>query len=387
VSGQKLLWDDLVSGFGTRFTPTKTTFVVQWRDPATGKKPRESLRPAWPRLSTAQARDAARKRLGEVVAVRGTAGGEPLRVGIRRWYELQTERNAWRPRYRTKVDQLIATYIEGIDNPRVKLKASARQAIADLGTRPVAAVSRSDVLRVADAIKPGAADQFMAQVSAFYNWVLDRGVEVPNPARNRLRVTGGRRLRHRALSDAEFLKLYRVAAADGDPCAAAFLLLALTGMRRREATQLRWSEVDLAAGTITLPPERRKTGGRDPHPFVINLHPLAVEAIQRQPKLEGSPFVFWGRRDRRPWDFHSATLQRLNGAGVSDWRIHDLRRYMRSGLSRLGVQQVVAELCLGHIAKTTLVAVYDQHTYQQERRDAWIRWGDHIQQLVGQQRP
>lgn len=73
----------------------------------------------------------------------------------------------------------------------VRLTPAARKAIADLGQKPVAAVGRSNVLRVADAIKRGTADQFMAMVSTFYNWSYDRGIEVVNPPRNRLRVTGG----------------------------------------------------------------------------------------------------------------------------------------------------------------------------------------------------
>jgi integrase len=330
-----------------------------------------------------QARELARKRLGEVTATKGSAGAEPLRVAIRRWYERMTETEAWRPRYRAKVDAHISTYIEAVPNARVRLTASAKAAVDELGRKPVSGVTRTDVLRVADAIKPGTADQLMAQISAFYNWSFDRGVEIPNPARNRLRMTGGRRLRHRILSDAEFLALWHAIEAEGDPATGAFMLLALTGARRREVTQMRWLELNLEAATWTLPPERRKTGRKDPEPFVINLHPAAVATIKRQPVLEGTPFVFWGRRDRRPFDFHHALMDRLNAAGVTDWRLHDLRRYMRSGLSRLGVQQVVAEMCLGHVAKSGLVAVYDRHAYLDEKREAWQIWGDYLTQLIG----
>lgn len=44
--GQQFDWDELVSGFGVRFTPSATTFVVQWRE-ADGSKSRESLGPRW----------------------------------------------------------------------------------------------------------------------------------------------------------------------------------------------------------------------------------------------------------------------------------------------------------------------------------------------------
>ena len=42
---------------------------------------------------------------------------------------------------------------------------------------------------------------------------------------------------------------------------------------------------------------------------------------------------------------------------IADWVLHDLRRYMRSGLSRLGISQTVAEQCLGHLAGG-LIGVY-----------------------------
>ena len=201
-----------------------------------------------------------------------------------------------------------------------------------------------------------------------------------NPARNRLRVTGGRRVRSRKLSDAEFLTLWRAIQAEGDPAIGAFELLAYTGCRRREITNLQWPEVNLEAGTITLPPERRKTGKRDPEPFVINLHAAAIAAIKRQPILDGSPFVFWGRRDRRPFDFPHSVMNRIKPI-VQDWRLHDLRRYMRSGLAQLGVSQTVAEQCLGHKIGG-LVGVYDQHSYQTEMREAWLRWGEHLSRLT-----
>lgn len=379
--GQQFDWDDLVAGFGVRYTPTKASYVVSWRE-RDGKRPRETLRGARVgAVTVGQARDIARKRLSEVIGATEQGAGVQLRLAMRTWFEHQTEREAWRPRYRSKVDALIATYVEGEARERVKLTPTARAAVETLGAKPVSAVTRSDVLRVADNIKRGAADQLMAQISAFYNWSFDRGVEVVNPAKNRLRVTGGRRVRSRKLSDVEFLALWRAFKIEGDPALAAFELLAFTGARRREITRMLWTEVDLEASTLTLPPERRKTGKKDPEPFVINLHPAALDAIKRQPELEGSPFVFWGRRDRTAFDFQHSVMSRVKPI-VPDWRFHDLRRYMRSGLARLGISQTVAEQCLGHKAGG-LVGVYDQHSYEAEKADAWRRWGDYLSKLIG----
>jgi integrase len=46
-------------------------------------------------------------------------------------------------------------------------------------------------------------------------------------------------VRSRKITDDEFLKLWRAFKAEGDPALAAFELLAFTGARRREITQLR----------------------------------------------------------------------------------------------------------------------------------------------------
>lgn len=381
-AGQVFLWDDLVAGFGVRFTPTATAFIVQWRD-SSGNKPRETLK-RWPACSVEDARNLARKRLSEVLGSRESGSDVQTRLAMRSWYEQASLRKNWRPRYRAKVDAIISTYFESVDNPRVKLTPTARKAIDSLGRKAVSGVTRSDVLAVADHIKAGTAEQFMAIGSSAFNDFYEREWITGNPFRNRLRVTGGRRVRHRTPTEAEFLKLWRAFAEEGDPAFGAFALLVYTGARRREVTMMEHTELGLESATWTLQPERRKTGRKDPEPFVIHLHPAAIEIIRRQPVLEGSPFVFWGRRDKRPFDFHHALVDRLReSVKVADWRLHDLRRYMRSGLARLGVSQAVAELCLGHQgAKGGLVGVYDQHAYVEEKRAAWQRWGDYLVRLT-----
>jgi integrase len=371
----------IVVGYGVRLTPSAVAHVVQWREPDRSKS-RETLA-RWDRVLVMEGRQRARKRLSEVVALAESAASQELRVAMRAWFERKSETAAWRPRYRSKIDTTIRAYIEGEEMDRVRLTPTARAAIAELGTKAVGAVSRMDVLRVVDSIKRGTAEQLMAFLSSFYNDMFERGVEIPNPARNRLRVTGGQRVRSRILADAEFLTLWRALEVEGDPALACFMTLAFTGCRRREATQMRWAELDLERATWALPPERRKTGARDPEPFVINLHADAVEALRRQAVLEGSPYVFWGRRDERLFEFHYAIMARLRALGLKDWRLHDLRRYMRSRLGRLGVSQTVAEMCLGHLgAKGGLVGVYDRYQYLLEKKDAWLRWGDYLMALT-----
>lgn len=377
-----LLWDDLVSGFGVRLTPNATSFVVQWREP-NGRKPRESLRPRFPQLSTQAARDRARGRLGEVRVIADTANAQELRHAMRAWFCLKSELASWRPRYRAKVDALIRMYVEGEGHPRKPLTPAVHRAIDELGAKPVASVRKPDLVRVVDGISRGAGEQFLAIISSFYNDMVDQGVDILNPARNRQRIFGGRNIRSRALVDAEVLKLWRALEEEGDPALTTFAVLAFTGVRRREATRLERRELDLDGATWTLPAERRKTGRKDPEPFVIHLHPHLVEMLRRQPVLAGSPHVFWGRRHQRPFEFHHALMQRLRALDIEDWRLDDVRRYVRSGMVGLGVPQMVAQLCLGQRAQPGLAAVYDTQTCAREKRAAWQQWGDYLVKLIG----
>jgi len=66
-AGQQFPWDALVTGFGVRLTPTRTSFVVQWRA-SRGTWPRESLKRRWPATTVIAARDLARFRLAETTA-------------------------------------------------------------------------------------------------------------------------------------------------------------------------------------------------------------------------------------------------------------------------------------------------------------------------------
>ena len=66
-----------------------------------------------------------------------------------------------------------------------------------------------------------------------------------------------------------------------------------------------------------------------------------------------------------------ARVDRLSG--VENWKIHDLRRTMRTHLSALPVQDLVRELVIAH-AKPGLHKVYDQHAYQAEKRECLELW-------------
>src|SRR5262245_55784575 len=61
----RLVFDSECRGLGVRVTPKSLRFLAQWTDPATKRKVRDPIG-VWGNITIAQARDAARARLGDV---------------------------------------------------------------------------------------------------------------------------------------------------------------------------------------------------------------------------------------------------------------------------------------------------------------------------------
>jgi hypothetical protein len=66
-----------------------------------------------------------------------------------------------------------------------------------------------------------------------------------------------------------------------------------------------------------------------------------------------------------------------------EWRLHDLRRTVRTGLGKLGVQPHVAEAVLNHLPPK-LIRTYDRNSYAAEKRTALDQWATHLKSVVAQ---
>ena len=61
---------------------------------------------------------------------------------------------------------------------------------------------------------------------------------------------------------------------------------------------------------------------------------------------------------------------------------HDLRRTLRTKLAEIGVDDIVAERVLGHKLQG-MMAVYNRHAYDKEKRQALQRWELRHQETLG----
>jgi integrase len=349
-------WDETMPGFGVRLRGTSKRWTIQYR--IAGRQRRESLGDVR-KVALADARKIARQRFAQVELGADPAADRNRGLTLGKIMERRIEAVPLRPR-----------------------SIEAAHHIRDVHWRPFLglapdSIKRADVAaRLQELTKErgrSAAATARRQLAAAYSWAMKQGLCETNPVIGTHNPGAGILPRDRVLNDRELAFVWR-AAAD----LPAVRLLILTGCRAEEVGGLRWSEVDLDTGTLTIPGERIK----NKRALVLALPEPALAILRAIPWREGRATVFGRSEARRSWSHVKATLDARitaanGGAPLPPWRLHDLRRTMRTGLSKLGVRPDVAELCINHV-KGGVAAVYDKHKYEGEIAHALARWADHV---------
>jgi integrase len=208
-------------------------------------------------------------------------------------------------------------------------------------------------------------------LSSLFTWAMREGLCEANPViSTNDPLAGIDTSRDRVLSDAELVKVWNACAEDD--FGRIVRLLILTGCRRDEIGSLRWSEIDLDAGTLTIPAERSKNGKA----HCLTLPPMVLDILRAIPRRDGRDYVFGQRGGGfSRWSWHTDALRELLGE-MPAFTLHDLRRTFRTGLGRLGIPSHIAELAINH-TRGGIEAVYDRHSYQREIAAALAAWANH----------
>ncbi len=77
---------------------------------------------------------------------------------------------------------------------------------------------------------------------------------------------------------------------------------------------------------------------------------------------------------------HNFQKHQLWPKGMEDWNPHDLRRTIRTNLSRFGCPTDVAEAVLGH-SKKGIEGTFNLHTYEEGCSEWLQKWADYLDSL------
>ena len=253
---------------------------------------------------------------------------------------------------------------------------------APLLDKPVDRITSADVLGCLAPIwnsKPGAARKARHRIAAVFRWCIGRNHRPDNPVDRAVvalpRANGNAPRHYRALPHRE------VAAALGairrgryvHPSAVLCVeMIVLAAVRAEEARGAQWDEIDVDAGTWTIPASRMKAGRE----FSVPLSTGALGVLGRARTLSPeSSLVFPSKTGGLlPRNAPGRVLRR---AGIAS-TVHGFRSSARSWMAETGVPAEVAEACLAHVPRSQVVQAYQRSDLLERRAEVLQAWSDDV---------
>jgi len=288
------------------------------------------------------------------------------------------------PSFKEAATAYLKVHEAGWSNPkhRKQWKATLETyAFPSLGSVPVDQIQTSDVLRVLNPIwesKTETASRLRGRIEKILDWSTARGLRSgENPARWRGHLSALlpppsklRKVKHHAAMFYREVPGFMAKLTNQRGIAARALEFAiLTAGRSGEVRESTWEEIDLDAGTWTIPGDRMKAG----NPHRVPLSPPAVELIRNLPRFEGSRYVFPSPYTGRPLS-DSALGKVLRDLGLSV-TAHGFRSSFRDWAAEsTAFPNHVCEQALAHSIGDKVEAAYRRGDLFEKRRKLMGAW-------------
>jgi integrase len=279
--------------------------------------------------------------------------------------------------------------------------------IAVWGKRPITDITDIDVVSVINAKKkvaPAQARNLLGHAKRLFAWVVDQRVyglnASPCESLKPTKIIGEKSSGGRILSDDELFALWRAAGRLPYPHGPVYRLLLLTALRLNEAADASWLEFDRQNKRWTIPAARMKGKNGKARPHVVPLTDDIMGVLAVLPRFKKGPYLFsttfgekpvWisakvkKRLDQRMLRTLRALARRRNEdafkVNLQPWTNHDIRRTVRSGLSRLKITEEAREAVLAHV-RPGIKGTYDLYDYFDEKREALELWAARVRDIA-----
>ena len=195
----------------------------------------------------------------------------------------------------------------------------------------------------------------MRVLRLLWNFAADKDPSLgPNPVR--LRKAWFKVARRERLVKADDLKKFHDAVtALPNPIARDFVrLLLFTGLRRREAAALKWSDVDLAGGVIRLPAAATKSGRK----LDVPMSDVVRDLLVARRALGNARFVFPANSKSGHIEEPRAALDLVAAATGIAISVHDLRRTFISTAESVDISPIALKALVNHAVGGDVTANY-----------------------------
>ncbi len=219
---------------------------------------------------------------------------------------------------------------------------------------------------------------------------LDWLADVPNPMQGVAQLPKRDRIKGKARENykprlAEMRALMENAHALGQPNTDAIMLQALTCARISEVTNLTWPEIDIEAGTWTLPADRAKNGRE----HIVMLPSQAVDLLKARKDIQPGPWVFpslkWPDEAMSSETVMKAIAANRDKLGVADkFTSHAIRHGCLTWCAENGIGREIRDRISNHAPPAGVDSEYVSAELHEPAKRALQRWADAITQRTAQ---
>jgi hypothetical protein len=295
--------------------------------------------------------------------------------------------------------------------------------------RPVTDIDDLDVLKIINAKKstaPAQARNLLGEIRRLFGWAIKQRVYgiTGNPcdSLSPKDIIGKKKRGQRILDDDELFALWRAANRLHYPYRQAYQLLILTALRLNEAVQAPWTEFPTAVARAlrqrkkderidwmkvsneplswVITAERMKGENDEARPHLVPLTPDILTVLESLPLFKSGDYLFSTTFGKKPVSIGSKIKNRIDArmlrtlkavarrrgddpakVTLRNWTNHDIRRTVRSNLSRLRVTEEAREAVIAH-ARPGIKGTYDVYDYADEKREALELWAARLRSIV-----
>jgi integrase len=330
-------WDAKVPSFGVRVTDRgHKTFILYLRWPGTRWAARREISEVGV-LDLEQARKRARDWLAQI------------QLGIDPLEEIRKRKEA-NERARDSAFEVVAeawfAVIRGRQRKAAEVETDVRREfVSRWRGRTISEITRSEVRAVIEekaAQHPAQARNLLGYAKRLFTWAVDKEIIVASPVQllRASKVVGERNMRDRVLDDGELRAVWQAAEQEPYPYGPLVRLLILTDE--------------------------------------------AVAIIEGLPRFRSGEHLFSTTHGVRPVNGFSKAKERVDATtgDLDPWVFHDLRRTVRTNLSRCpGLDTEIRERMVAH-AQSKMSQTYDLYEFANEKRRGFELWASLLHTIL-----
>ncbi|MDZ7660050.1 tyrosine-type recombinase/integrase [Fodinibius sp.] len=260
--------------------------------------------------------------------------------------------------------------------------------VPELGSYSVDQIGKTHILRVLDDKayndnSPTMANYIRRVLSSIYAFGVKNDYVDSNPVEKSSPYKTVSKQPNTFYSEEDIKELWKFFGEQNQPMGELLKMLLLTGQRKTETANMRWT--DIKRDVWTIPGELAKNG----EPHEVPLGKIAQGIIEDLKPYSGdSDYVFLSpRNDSAPLkSTKNAAIRARKQTEVSDFKVHNLRRTVATHMAKMGIDRNTVGRVLNHKQSSgddLITALYDRHSYLEQKEKALQKWEVKLYKIMG----